>query len=582
MNVQFIQEMGILFVVIALLSFLVKFLRQPIIIGYVLSGLIVSFFIPLGSRTGEQIQIMSEIGITFLLFLIGLELDISRLKQMGKDILIVTLLPSLIFFGISLAAASLLGFNMISSVYLAILCMFSSTLLVVKWVEDKKETSTVTGKLIIGTLIMQDLLAIASITILNIFNDFSWVQILLFPVKGIILLLIAYVMAKYVLNRLLRFATRFIELLFTFSLSICFFFAFITPFFGYSSTIGAFIAGVMLANTEYKNDVYVRLKPLILFFNILFFVGFGFRANQEISLQALYVTVLLLLLSLLIKPIIYYLTLKFRGYDMKTSVKVGVSLSQVSEFGLIIVFGGMASGILPQEMGAIAVMLVVMAMMLSSYYIKHSNQIYEHLKKYLQRLDNCFKHKYTEDSHFQEEYQVVFFGFQEFGRDIFSKLEGLGKKIMVVENDPANISNLKNENIPFVYNSLTSPYFFEHFNFKNTELIISSLVDAEDNKFIINQVKAINPKSVIIVTAKNIRTSLDLYNAGADYVIYSSYLNEQNVTILIEDYTTDINKIITKKAIDLKKLEEKNQKLNSAPHEFNINNYLKWLDRKLK
>jgi len=580
MPIQSIQEIGILFIIIAVISFAIKLLRQPIIIGYIVSGLVVSLYIPLGSEAGGQIQIMAEIGVTFLLFLMGLELDISSLKQMGKDVFIATLSQSLAFFGVAFGAALWFRFDVTSAVYIAILFMFSSTLLVAKWVEDKKETVTLVGKLTLGTLIIQDMLAIVSITLLNVFSQPSLVQILSFPVKGIALLLIAYIASKYVLNIILKFARRYTELLFVVSLSVCFFFVFIAPFFGYSATIGAFMAGVILANTDYKNDIYVRLKPLILFFNILFFVGFGFQVNQQVPLQSLYLIGALLALSLLFKPVIIYITLKLRGYDMKTSAKVGLNLAQVSEFGAIIAFAGIESGAVSNEIGAISVMLLVTSMILSSYYLKYTNGIYSLVSSYLGKIDKLFKNKYEEYSVSFLDYQVIFFGFMDFGREIFSKLEGLGKKAVVIENDPSNLSYLKKEGIPFIYNSLTNPYFMEQFNFKSSELVISSLLDIEENKLIIAHVKKINPKSVIIVTAKNIKSSLELYESGADYVIYPSYVNEQNVNVLLEDYTMDINKIITRKVNDMSRLKEKNEKMNSKQDKFSIDGYLKWLGRK--
>src|SRR3989344_3461154 len=401
MPIQSIQEIGILFIIIAVISFAIKLLRQPIIIGYIVSGLVVSLYIPLGSEAGGQIQIMAEIGVTFLLFLMGLELDISSLKQMGKDVFIATLSQSLAFFGVAFGAALWFRFDITSAVYIAILFMFSSTLLVAKWVEDKKETVTLVGKLTLGTLIIQDMLAIVSITLLNVFSQPSLVQILSFPVKGIALLLIAYIASKYVLNIILKFARRYTELLFVVSLSVCFFFVFIAPFFGYSATIGAFMAGVILANTDYKNDIYVRLKPLILFFNILFFVGFGFQVNQQVPLQSLYLIGALLALSLLFKPVIIYITLKLRGYDMKTSAKVGLNLAQVSEFGAIIAFAGIEAGAVSNEIGAISVMLLVTSMILSSYYLKYTNGIYSLVSSYLGKIDKLFKNKY-------EEYSVSF------------------------------------------------------------------------------------------------------------------------------------------------------------------------------
>ena len=373
---SFIQDFGILFLVVVAISFVAKLLKQPIIIGYILSGFIFSFFIAGGSATEKQILLMAELGITFLLFLMGLEFDFNNLKYLGKDIFISTTIQSIIFFSIAFALASLLGFTSTQSIYLAIIFMFSSTLLVAKWIEDKKETSTLHGKIILGILIVQDLFAILILTVLNLLQETNILGIIYVPLKGLLLLFIAFVFVKYVLNHLLKQAHRYPELLFVLSLGVCFLFVGISPLLGYSTTIGAFIAGITLANTEYKNDVLSRLKPLIIFFNLLFFVGLGFQITTGFNLQIISLILLFFVLCFLIKPVVIYLTLKQRGYDLKTAFMVAVNLSQFSEFGIIIISAGILSGLVGADIGAVAIILVVITLLISSYFIKYDQKLF--------------------------------------------------------------------------------------------------------------------------------------------------------------------------------------------------------------
>ena len=171
------------------------------------------------------------------------------------------------------------------------------------------------------------------------------------------------------------------------------------------------------------------------------------------------------------------------------------------------------------------------------------------------------------------------FGYYDLGKEFFSKMETLGKSTIVVENDPANIHLLKQEGIPYLYGSVSNPYFLEHLNFNNAEIVVSSIVNVDESKNIIKTIKQKKPNSVIIVTAKSIKNSLELYDAGADYVIYPSYLNEQNVSVLLEDYTSDINKIITKKINDLTRLKIRQEKLKGSETIFNINDFMKQLSK---
>ncbi|MDO8511338.1 MAG: cation:proton antiporter [Nanoarchaeota archaeon] len=578
---SFIQDFGVLFLVIVAISFLAKLLKQPIVIGYIISGFIFSFFIAGGSITEEQILLMAELGITFLLFLMGLEFDFNNLKYLGKDIFISTTIQSIIFFGITFMLSLLLGFTSTQSIYLAIIFMFSSTLLVAKWLEDKKETSTLHGKIILGILIVQDVLAILILTVLNLLQETNITGILLVPLKGLLLLLIALVFVKYLLNHLLRMAHRYPELLFVVSLGVCFLFVWIAPLLGYSTTIGAFIAGVALANTEYKNDVLGRLKPLIIFFNLLFFVGLGFQITTDFNIQIISLLILFFVLCFLVKPVLIYLTLKQRGYDLKTSCLVSLNLTQFSEFGIIITSAGIASGLVGAEIGAVAIILVVLSLLVSSYLIKYDQQLFKYLEKYLHRIDHIFSKKEVgADSPHAQGSQIIFFGYYDLGKEFFSKLEGLGKKTLVIENDRANIHLLKQEGIPYLYGSVSNPYFLDHLDLHEAEIVVSSVINVDESKTIIKTVKGKSPKALIIVTAKGLKSSLELYDAGADYVIYPSYLNEQNVSVLLEDYTSDINKIITKKIHDQARLKIRQERLKETETMFNINDFMKSLSIK--
>ncbi len=574
---SFINDFAVLFLVVAAISFSVKLIKQPIIIGYIISGFIFSFFIE-AYAAGSQIMYMAELGITFLLFLMGLEFSLSSLKYLGKDIFIATSLQTMLLFFVAFVPANLLGFNANESIYLAILFMFSSTLLVAKWVEDRKETSSLHGKMILGILVVQDIFAILILSILNLFKETGIEKIILVPLKGLILIAIAFIFARYILNRLFRFALRYPELMFVLSLGICFLFVGISPLLGYSTSIGAFIAGITLANTEYKNEILGRLKPLIIFFNMLFFVGMGFQLDTDFTPNAVSLIALFLVLCFIAKPVAVYLTLKLRGYDLRTAFKSALNLSQFSEFGMIIIFAGISIGLVSAEIGPIAILLIVATMAISSYLIKYESFLFRHCENTLKKIDVLFKSKKNEEeSQNLKGYNIIFFGYYDLGREFFSRLEGRGKKILVVENDPQNIRLLKNEKIPFVYGSIYSPYFLDRIDFNNVEIAVSSLVNAEDNKLIIKTLKHNNPKAIIIATAKSVSNSLELYDTGADYVIYPSYLNEQNVSVLLEDYTSDINRIISKKIEDVAKLREKEERIKSANLVFDVNEFLKKL-----
>ncbi|MBI2146398.1 cation:proton antiporter [Candidatus Woesearchaeota archaeon] len=582
----FIGDFGILLLIIVVISFFIKVLRQPIIFGYVLSGLLFSHVLSSG-ESGELIIAMSELGITFLLFLMGLELDVGSLRYLGKDIIFSIIPQSVIFFLLPFILSGFFDFNFIERIYVSILFMFSSTLLVAKWLEDTKETNTLHGKLIIGTLILQDFLAIIALTLLAVSREESKIALITSPLKGIVLILIAFILAKYLLNRILRFSSRYPELLFIVSLGVCFAFVEIAPLLGYSATIGAFIGGITLANTIYKNEVAGRLRPLIVFFNMLFFVGLGFQLDLNLGLDQVIFIGIMLIFALVLKPVVIYWTLRFRGYDLKTSFITGLHLAQLSEFGIIIIAGGILSQAIPPEIGSLAVILVIITMIASSYFIKYDDALFKLCEPYLRMVDTkIFPPKDIKSPALDPTCNMLFFGYYDLGPDLYNRIKEMGKNIMVIENDPENIGMLKRENIPYVYNSIHNPDFLENVDLQRIELAVSSLANVEDNKKIITRVKKSNPAAVVMVTAKNLKDSLELYNCHADYVLYPSYLNHRHVSVLLEDYTTDINKVLAKKVEDITRLRQIEQKRKEVNQDLNklweIDSFFADLSRKQK
>ena len=315
-------------------------------------------------------------------------------------------------------------------------------------------------------------------------------------------------------------------------------------------------------------------------------MGLGFQISLDIHIRVLYLILFFFIMCILIKPLVIYLTLKMEGYDSKVSSIVGLNLAQFSEFGIIIVSSGVLGGLISKEIGTIAIISVILSMLFSSYIIKYDKFIYDkvilrYFGSFLKKIEKYLPQKEKpEQSANLTDYQLIFFGYYDLGKELFSKLGGLGKKIIVIENDPSNIEVLKKDGIPYIYNSVANPYFFEHIDFKKAEIVVSSLIDVEDNKMIIKQAKGSNPKSILIVTAKNVKNSLELYSAGADYVIYPYYLNEQRVSVLLEDYTSDINKIISRKISDITKLKEKDSKADSSKTMFEIDDFIKQFPKK--
>ena len=569
---DFIQAFGLLIIVIVCIAFLTKIIKQPIIIGYVLAGLLFSYFFASDESIRTLIEQLSTIGITLLLFLMGFEFDFRIFKSLGRDLLILTFGQCAVLLVIGAAILSPFHFTPLELIYLTLAFSISSTLLVAKWIEDKKETNVLYGKLSLGILVIQDIIAILGVTFLTVSTNnvlsslFAWFHIdatlgiikyAAMPLIGFLLLIgFAYLMSRHLLNFALRSAAQLPELLLIFSISICFLFAQVAVKLGYSATIGAFIGGVVIANTIYKADISSRLKPLVLFFNMLFFVGLGFQTGYDLSTRVLIIAAVLIVASMILKPIIVYISMRLMRYDLKTAFLTSVHLSPQSEFGIILVSSGVAIGQIDAQISSIIILSTIATMILCSYTIKYDKQLWTLCQPLLSKIDRFIT---TEGKDTKQETiaaQVVFFGYYESGKDILKSLLEKGKRIVVVSNDPEHIDALETAKIAYHYGSAATPDFFDHVHFQDIQLVVSSKDDVDENKLLLSRVKREYHGTILIVTARAVKDALELYKAGADYVIYPTYVNEQQVSLLLDAYTTDVDAVIKRKMSDMGRFQE--------------------------
>ena len=254
-------DIGLVIIVATLFAFIARFFKQPLIPAYILTGLIIGPFLGLITNT-EIIATLSEIGIAFLLFIVGLEIDFRKLANVGAISTIGGLIQVLLVFTISFIIALFLGFVQIEAVYLALVIAFSSTMIVLKLLSDKREIDTLHGKIIIGFLLMQDIIAIFVLSILTALNEFSFLTLFYSIIKGVIVFLIAVFAGKYIFPTIFTFSAKSQELLFITAIAVSFLFSIFFNYIGFSIAIGAFVAGITLANLPYNLEIIGKIMPL--------------------------------------------------------------------------------------------------------------------------------------------------------------------------------------------------------------------------------------------------------------------------------------------------------------------------------
>lgn len=540
-------EIGLVLVLATIGGFIANLFRQPLLLAYILVGILIGP-IGFGLVTDEStIKGLAELGIAFLLFLVGIELNLSKLKEVSKSVIIVAIIQMAASIGAGYLIERLLGFSHITSFYIGLALAFSSTAIVVKLMSDKKELDTLHGRLLIGILLMQDLAAIIALTALTALGAFNTQFLFTTFAKGLLLFMIA-MLGTFSLPSLFKFAAKVPELLFLSAVSWCLGMVWLADYFGFSIAIGAFLAGVSLATSTYSYEIIGRIRPLRDFFATLFFVALGMQiviGTGEVLVPAL----LLIGYVLLINPIILMTTLMALGYRKKTAFLTGTSLAETGEFSLILAVQGLALGQIGQDVVSLVAIVTAVTVTVATYYIKYSNAIYHKISPALDPLEIQGEIPLHGMS-----YETILVGSDRIGYSIRNDLRKHGSSFIIIDMNPEVVQQLSKEGIPCIYGDISDPDILERFDLEKCKRMISTVPDKQSNIFLINKVREINKHIPIVVTAYTIDDALELYDHGADYVIMPHFLGGEKVTSLLDEVKDyhDLSKLKYKHMHELK------------------------------
>ena len=366
-------DIGLIIIVATVIAFITKLFKQPLIPAYIITGIILG---PIGLgliKDSETISAISEFGIAFLLFVVGLEINLKRLKHVGSVVLVGGVLQVIITYLLSYNIALKLGFAEFEAVIMGLVLTFSSTMVVIKLLSDAEEMDTLHGKIVLGILLMQDILIILALSLLATVGTITFIPSLIAAslIKGAILFLIAFWFSRYLLPSIFKFAARNQELLFLSSITMLFLFSIFAHLLEFSVSIGAFVAGLAMANLPYRADIIGKIKPLRTFFATIFFVSLGMQLMVKFSPDLMKTLVVLLM-----KPILIYLLITFFGYEKRTAFMTGLSLGQVSEFSLIMISLPFVMSKISPDLFSLIILLAAISMIATAYMMEFKEQIY--------------------------------------------------------------------------------------------------------------------------------------------------------------------------------------------------------------
>lgn len=539
-------ELSTVIVFTAALAGVMRLLKQPIVIGYILSGLLLGPQFLNAFQAHELLSVFSELGVAILLFIVGLHLSPVEIKGMGKPVLLLGFFQVLasVLMGFFLCRA--LGFSNVQSVYVGVALAFSSTIIVLKLLSDKKDTEKLYWRITLGILLFQDIIAAISLIFASGMSGggVSFVNLALLLGKGVALTLVVFFVAKSLLPRLSAFFAKSQEYLFIFSLAWGLGLAFLFGYIGLSIEIGALIAGVTLSSTSYSQEIGARLRTLRDFFVVMFFISLGLQIT-DLDFSTMLVPLLsLLIFTLLIKPTIITLLLLAFGYNKKTAFFAGISLGQISEFSMILLLLGFKLGHIDTNLLSLMTILAVVSITVSTYLIMYTEKLYPFFAPLLHKFE--YK-KVKRESSIVSRYDVLLFGCNRVGYDFINVFKKLGSGFLPIDFDPDIIAALQTAGINCVYGDAEDVEFLNDINVSQAKLVVSTIPDYEANSFLLSEIRKTNTDSMVILLSYNIDEAISLYEKGATYVVLPHFIGGEFAAQLAEEAGFDVSKVTQKR-----------------------------------
>ena len=560
---DFFIELSLIIAITVLVSGLMRLLKQPLIIGYIFSGILVSpYFLNIVKST-ETISIFSQIGVTFLLFMVGISLSPKVIKDVGK-VSLITGIGQIIFTSlIGFLIANLLGFSLIVSGYIAVALTFSSTIIIMKLLSDKKDTEKLYGKISIGFLLVQDIFAIIFLMIISSFASNTANR---FSIQSVILILVVIVgvivTSIFVLPRLSKFFAKSQEFLFLFSIGWGMGLAALFHYIGFSMEVGALIAGVALSVSPFHYEISSKLRPLRDFFIILFFILLGSQMQFGNIGQLIIPAIIFSLFVLIGNPLIVMILMGAMGYKKKVGFQAGFTVAQISEFSLILITLGYSVGHISAEILSLVTIVGLITISGSTYLITYSDKIYPHISKYLKVFERKKLLKTNKES---GNYNLILFGYNRIGYDLLQSFKRLNKKILVVDYNPDTIGKLTKDGIDCRYGDADDEEFLNELNLESVDMAVSTIPDFETNLLLVERIRQENKNAIIMTISHNIDEANQLYDWGATYVIMPHFLGGSHASKMIDEYGLDINKFQKEKERHIEYLKNKKEAGHEHP-----------------
>ncbi|HEY7885752.1 MAG TPA: cation:proton antiporter family protein [Cellvibrionaceae bacterium] len=517
-------ELALLLLLAAIIGGFSRLLRQPLIVAFIALGILVGPSVLDLLHSEDYIHLLADVGIAILLFVVGLKLDVSLIRTTG-GVALSTGLGQVIFtslFGFVIALA--LGFGFMAALYIAVALTFSSTIIIVKLLSDKKEIDALHGQIAIGFLIVQDLVVILVMILLSALAQGEglslWQAIGGVSLKGLLLLVFVGLMMRFVLPRLTDYFASSQELLVLFAIAWAVALAAGSELMSFSREVGAFLAGVALASTQYREVISGRLVSIRDFLLLFFFIHLGSQLDLSLLGSQVWGALLLSVFVLVGNPLIVMVIMGLMGYRKRTGFLAGLTVAQISEFSLIFAALGLSLGHIGDEVVGLITLVGLITIALSTYMILYSHQLFEFLSPLLNVFERKLPHREAEQRQNRaRKYDVIVFGLGRYGGNVVRQLNKQGLTVLGVDFDPKMVEQYRREGIEIQYGDLEDPDLPEQLPLTHARYVISTVPDLQGSSSLLKCMRSAGFGGKIILTAHSSEHAGKLQDMGADQVL---------------------------------------------------------------
>ena len=528
-------QLSLVIVVAGVVSIIMRLLKQPLLIGYIFTGILVGPTLLGLINEHDAFETFSEIGIALLLFIIGLELSITTIKKLGKPVFITAFALFSVMVTLGYLVAIALGFNSTEAIITGLAIFFSSTIIIAKVLSDKKQLTRMNGQLAIGIILIDDIIATFALLYVttNTGTGLDIWDIGFLLLKGVATAAVLALFGAKILPKFAKFIASSQELLFIFALAWGFGIASLVNAIGFSVEIGALFAGVTLAHLPYVHQIGAKLKPLRDFFIILFFISLGESLELQNRSAAIIPALIFSVVTLIVKPIVVMVSLGLLRYTKRTSFMTGINLSQISEFSIILVVLAQSAGLVSAQLSAIITLVAIITIATSTYLMKYDDWLFRKLEKNLHLFERSIV---NESQHRAKEYPLVMFGYLNGGDKFIKTFRAMRKRFVVIDYDPEVIEELERKHIEFLYGDATDPELLADIDFEKSKLVVNTIADHFVNVALVRHVHHHNPDAIMICYSNDFNEAAELYRLGASYVMLPHFIGSEQLSTFIDTH----------------------------------------------